>query len=151
MLDKEAEKKKEETEKEKEGLIIPPPKQKYFLSNHNQKEEKRSWFNALAIIVFLLELVSLLDMFTDLYILSQLIGSVHAGWATSMMLCMLSPYLIMYAPLVSYLIRKNIFVGTIGKTFGIFFLSILSLIFIFILDFFSAIFSLLSNLISPFA
>lgn len=67
-----------------------------------------------------------------------------------MMTCMLSPYLIMYAPLVSYLVRKNIFVGFIGKTFGIIFLSILSLIFIFILDFFSAIFSLLGNLVSPF-
>lgn len=68
-----------------------------------------------------------------------------------MMLCMLSPYLIMYAPLVSYLVRKKIFSGKAGNVFGLFFLSILSLVFIFILDFFSAIFSLLSNLIAPFA
>ena len=67
-----------------------------------------------------------------------------------MMMCMLSPYLIIYAPLVTYLVRKNVFIGFIGKTFGIIFLSVFSLIFIFILDLISAVSSLLVSIISPF-
>lgn len=40
------------------------------MKNLNQKVEKRKWFNALAIVVFLLEAVSLADMLTDFLILS---------------------------------------------------------------------------------
>lgn len=56
------------------------------MKNLNDKVEKRKWFNALAIVVFMLEAVSLADMLTDFIILSQLINSVHAGWATSLCL-----------------------------------------------------------------
>lgn len=53
----------------KSGEIIPPPLVKFYNIHHNDKDEVRPWINPLAIVVFLLELVSLLDMFTDLYIL----------------------------------------------------------------------------------
>lgn len=90
-------------------------------------------------------------MFTDFYILIKLIDSVHTGWATSMTICMLSPYLIMYAPLVTFLSKNKAFSGIHGNAFGLCFLSIVSVIFIFILDLFSTIFSVLSHLISPFS
>ncbi|KRX00525.1 hypothetical protein PPERSA_04546 [Pseudocohnilembus persalinus] len=129
---------------------IPPPKIITFQNNTNSKFEKRYWFNGLAVIVFILEAVSLGDMITDLYLLSKLVVTNNPGWATSLCLCMLNPYLIMYAPLVSYLIRKNIFKGRFGQFFGLIFLTILSMIFILLLDILSAIFSLIGNIISPF-
>lgn len=47
---------------------------------------------------------------------------------------MLAPYFIFYAPMVTLLIKREVFDNKFGKLIGIGFISIVSLIFIFLID-----------------
>ena len=53
-------------------------------------------------MVLLLEGIAVVDLWSDIYILMQLIRTGHNAWVSLTLYTMLSPYLISYVPLINF-------------------------------------------------
>ncbi|KRX09110.1 hypothetical protein PPERSA_08826 [Pseudocohnilembus persalinus] len=81
-----------------------------------QKKKKREkLIEFVQILTFIQEIAALGDLFSDIFLLVKLMQSNKPGWATTLTICLLSPYLIMYAPIVTYLFQINAFKGLNGS------------------------------------
>jgi len=56
-------------------------------------------------MILLLEIIALVDLWSDIYILIQLVQHNHTAWAALTVYTMFSPYLISYIPLVNFQIQ----------------------------------------------
>jgi hypothetical protein len=56
-------------------------------------------------MIFLLEIIAFIDLYSDIYILIHLLATGHTAWASLTLYTMLSPYLISYIPLINFQIQ----------------------------------------------
>lgn len=89
-------------------------------------------------------------MITDLMVMITFVETSHAAWATIMMICIINPLLVIYAPLITYLMQGNSFDSPVGEVFGWIFVTFFSLVMILALDMLSAFFTVITFICSPF-
>jgi hypothetical protein len=69
----------------------------------NKKIEKRKVFNKYLefFFNFTIEIIALADLSGDLMFTTSLLMSGHLAWSTASIICMISPFLVCYLPLLS--------------------------------------------------
>lgn len=115
----------------------------------HQKRNPSTFFK---IIHYLLHIVNIADFFSDLYVFYIILNTKNTGWASSSIIFMLAPYLIIYTPMVSILVtqtntskNKNYIIQFLNSFFTLLFSNFFSLFLMIIIDLLVVLFHIIYN------